>query len=142
MVVQYGQYEMTQPGIMPYPISLTRPAARVTEENSAVTVLDPKNPLLLSPNAIQPGDWTGWVQDRSLYMPSTFDSAYAAPLQMNDTGEQPNRGALLIASYGRGTYVYVTLAFFRQLPAGVPGAARIFVNLLGAHQAGAPRTIP
>jgi len=142
MVVQYGQYEMTQPGIMPYPITLARPAARVTEENSAVTVLDPKNPLLNAPNAITQSDWTGWVQDRSLYMPSTFDSAYAAPLEMHDTGEGPNRGALLIANYGRGTYAYVTLAFFRQLPAGIPGAARIFVNLLGARQADAPRTTP
>jgi len=142
MVVQYGQYEMTQPGIMPYPITLTRPAARVTEENSAVTVLDPKNPLLNAPNAITQNDWTGWVQDRALYMPSTFDSAYAAPLAMHDTGEPDNRGALLIANYGRGTYVYVTLAFFRQLPAGIPGAARIFVNLLGARQPDAPRTTP
>ena len=120
MVVQYGQYEMTQPGIMPYPITLTRPAARVTEENSAVTVLDPKNPLLIAPNAIGAGDWTGWVQDRALYMPSTFDSAYAAPLAMHDTGEPDNRGALLVANYGRGTYVYVTLAFFRQLPGRRP----------------------
>jgi hypothetical protein len=65
-------------------------------------------------------------------MPRTFDSSYAAVLEVNDPGELPNRGAILIAPYGSGTYVYTTLAFFRQLPNGVPGAARLFVNLLAA----------
>jgi hypothetical protein len=142
MVVQYGQYEMLQPGIMPYPITLGRPAARVTEENSPVTVLLPNNPVLKYPNAITASDWNGWVQDRALYMPTTFDSAYVAPLSMHDTGEALNQGGLLVAPYGKGTYVYVTLAMFRQLPAGVPGAARIMVNLLGARQADAPRVSP
>jgi hypothetical protein len=142
MVVQYGQYEMTQPGILPYPITLTRPAARVTEEDAAVTVLAPQNPLLNSPNRIGAADWKGWVQDFALYMPSTFDSAYTPLVSLHDTGEPANSGGLLVARYGRGTYVYATLAFFRQLPAGVPGAARLFVNLLGARQADAPRITP
>jgi LmbE family N-acetylglucosaminyl deacetylase len=142
LVVQYGQYEMTQPGIMPYPITLGRPATRVTEEDAAVTVLAPNNALLNSPNKIAAGDWKGWVQDFALYMPSTYDKAYTPLVSMHDTGEPANDAGLLVAAYGRGTYVYATLAFFRQLPAGVPGAARLFVNLLGAHQADAPRTAP
>lgn len=142
LVVQYGQYEMTQPGIMPYPITLSRPALRVTEEDAAVTVIAPQNPLLNSPNKINAGDWKGWVQDFALYMPSTFDSAYAPVMSIHDAGEQPIPSGLLVARYGRGTYVYATLAFFRQLPAGVPGAARIFVNLLGARQPDAPRVAP
>ncbi len=133
LVVQYGQYEMTQPGIMPFPITLGRPADRVTVEGSPVTLLDAGAPLLVSPNRITARDFDGWVQDRSLYMPRTFDPAYAPSLQMNDPGESPNRGALLVARYGRGTYVYTSLAFFRQLPNGVPGAARLFLNLLSAR---------
>ena len=75
-------------------------------------------------------------------MPSQFDSAYAAPLAMSDPGEPPSRGALLVAPYGRGLYVYTTMAFFRQLPAGVPGAARLFVNLLSARAAEQARVVP
>ncbi|HEX6965123.1 MAG TPA: PIG-L family deacetylase [Gemmatimonadaceae bacterium] len=132
MVVQYGQYEMTKPGILPYPITLARPAARVTDENAPVRVLRPDSPLLDTPNKITQQDFTGWVQERSVYMPSTFDSHYSTVLSMNDPGEPPNDAAILFAHYGRGTYIYTTLALFRQLPAGVPGGARIFVNLLGA----------
>jgi hypothetical protein len=120
MVVQYGQGEMQQPGVMPYPITLGRPAARVTVEESPVTVVDPASPLLAGPNRITTADFAGWVQDRSLYMPQSFDPRYAAPLAANDPGEPANRGVVLAAPYGRGTYVYTTLAFFRQLPAGVP----------------------
>jgi len=131
MVVQYGQGEMAQPGMMPYPIALTSPAARVTDEASPITVLAPNDPLLNAPNRITDADWKNWVQDRALYMPSTIDSHYATMIATNDPGEQPNPGGILRASVGRGSYIYTTLAFFRQLPAGNPGAARIFVNLLG-----------
>ncbi len=136
MVVQYGQYEMLQRGIMPYPITLDRPAKRVTVEGVPVTVLRPDHPLLTTPNAIGASDWAGWVQERALYMPTTHDSAYAAPLAMNDPGESPNDGALLVAPLGKGMYVYTTLSFFRQLPAGNPGAARLFANLIAAHPEG------
>jgi LmbE family N-acetylglucosaminyl deacetylase len=132
LVVQYGQYEMQQPGMMPYPITINRPHDRVTNENAPVTILDPDAAVLRSPNRITVRDFEGWMQDRSLYMPRTFDPAYVPVLAMNDPGEQPNRGAVLVAPLGRGTYVYTTLAFFRQLPNGVPGAARLFVNLLAA----------
>jgi hypothetical protein len=132
LVVQYGQYEMMQPGIMPYPVTINRPHDRVTDENAPVTVLDTTAAILRAPNRITQSDFADWVQDRSLYMPRTFDAAYIPVLAMSDPGEQPIRGALLVAAVGRGTYVYTTLAFFRQLPNGNPGAARLFVNLLAA----------
>ena len=132
MVVQYGQFEMATPGRMPYPITLARPAQRVTDEDAPVTVLDSASPLLDWPNHIGPADWRGWVQERSLYMPATFDPRYHAVIAMHDPGEPPNDAAILVAPYGRGTYVYTTLSLFRQLPAGNAGGARLFVNLLGA----------
>ncbi|MFL5600310.1 MAG: PIG-L family deacetylase [Gemmatimonadaceae bacterium] len=133
LVVQYGQAEMQRPGVMPYPIILQQRAERVTEENAPVTFTDPQSPLLNSPNRITQDDFNGWVQERATYMPSTFDTHYRSMLAMNDPGEQPNRAAILAAPYGRGTYIYVPLALFRQLPAGVPGSARIFANLLGGN---------
>ncbi|HEY4732999.1 MAG TPA: PIG-L family deacetylase [Gemmatimonadaceae bacterium] len=133
MVVQYGQNEMQRPGIMPYPVTLQQRAERVTDENAPVTFTDPASPLLNSPNKISQADFNGWVQERATYMPSSFDPRYQSMLSMNDPGEQPNRAAILAAPYGRGTYIYVPLALFRQLPAGVPGGARIFANLLGGN---------
>lgn len=130
LVVQYGQNEMYQPGIMPFPITLARPADRVTQEDAPVTIVDPDASELRSPNRIGGGDFAAWVQERALYMPRTFDPRYRAPLAMHDPGEPANRGAVLITPLGSGFYVYTTLAFFRQLPAGVPGGARLFVNLL------------
>lgn len=134
LIVQYGQGEMQQPGIMPYPITLKQPAERVTDENAPVTFTDPQSPLLNAPNKLTQDDFKGWVQERASYMPTTFDSRYRTVLAMNDPGEQPNRAAILAAPYGRGTYIYVALALFRQLPAGVPGGARIFANLLGGNR--------
>ncbi|GJG87131.1 GlcNAc-PI de-N-acetylase [Gemmatimonadetes bacterium T265] len=133
MVVQYGQYEMTRPGIMPYPITLGRPAQRVTLEDAPVTVLDPSAGVLTAPNRIGAADWAGWVQERSTYMPQTADPRYRTAVAINDPGEAPNPNGILVAPVGRGTYVYVTLAMFRQLPAGVPGAARLTANLLAAR---------
>lgn len=135
MVVQYGQYEMQQQGIMPYPVTINRPHDRVTDEAALVTLLDTASTVLRAPNRITAADFDGWLQDRSLYMPRTFDPRYIPSVELNDPGEPANRGAILVAPYGSGTYVYTTLAFFRQLPAGVPGAARLFVNLLSARAA-------
>jgi hypothetical protein len=132
LVVQYGQFEMTQPGVMPYPITLARPADRVTEEDAPVTIEAPTAREVISPNRIVAADFAGWVQERAIYMPRTFDEHYRALLSMHDTSEPPNRGAILIARMGEGVYIYTTLSFFRQLPAGVPGGARLFVNLLSA----------
>ena len=130
MVVQYGQREMMEPGMMPYPIVLSSPAARVTDEASPITVLAPNDPLLATPNRITDADWRGWIQDRALYMPTTFDPHYQTVIATNDPGEPANASGILRAAIGRGSYIYTTLAFFRQLPAGIPGAARLFVNLL------------
>ena len=135
VVVQYGQYEMTQPGVLPYPISLGRPASRVTDEEAVVTMLEPSSRVLTWPNRISSEDFRGWVQERGLYMPSAFDLRYRPLLAMRDSGEPEQRGALLVTSVGRGTFVYTTLSFFRQLTSGVPGAARLFVNLMAAGKA-------
>jgi len=139
IVTQYGQFEMAQPGYLPFPITLTRPADRVTDENAPVRVLDPGSPLLSSPNKITERDFGNWVQERSLYMPHTFDKAYRPLFSMNDKGEPPNDAAVLVAPVGKGTYLYTTMSFFRQLPAGHPGAARLFINLLSADQRAANR---
>ena len=133
MIVQYQQADIARPGMAPFPMTFGRPAARVTEEDAPVRTLDPNSRLLTFPNRIEPSDWTGWVQERSTYMPSTADSSYRSVLGMNDPGEPENRNAVLTAKIGKGTYVFTTLALFRQLPAGVPGAARLFVNLLHAN---------
>ncbi|MFN2637232.1 MAG: PIG-L family deacetylase [Gemmatimonadaceae bacterium] len=133
LVVQYGQAEMMRPGVMPYPIQLKQPAERVTDENAPVAITDAASPLLNTPNKITQDDFVGWAQERASYMPSVFDSHYRTMLAMNDPGEAPNKAAILAAPYGRGTYIYVPLALFRQLPAGVAGGARIFANLLGGN---------
>ncbi len=138
MVVQYGQFEMMNPGIMPFPVTINRQQDRVTEEDAPVRILDPASSLLSTPNRITAADFAGWVQERALYMPRAFGDAYTPVLSMNDPGEEPNSGAILAAQYGAGTYIYTTLSFFRQLPAGVPGATRLFVNLLAAGQKGRP----
>jgi LmbE family N-acetylglucosaminyl deacetylase len=132
LVVQYGQFEMARPGMVPYPIDFTRPAARVTLEEAEVRVLQPTSRLLTWPNRIAADDWGGWVQERALYMPSTIDPRWRTPIAMNDPDEPENRGAILDADLGEGRYVYTSLSLFRQIPAGVPGALRLFVNLLSA----------
>ncbi|HYD54167.1 MAG TPA: hypothetical protein VEA99_16140, partial [Gemmatimonadaceae bacterium] len=142
VVTQYGQYEMTAPGILPYGITLARPAARVTQEDAPVEVLLPDSRLLRAPNRIGEAEFRGWVQERGLYMPRTFAAEWQAPLSLHDEGEPATRGALLAAPVGRGMYVYTTLSFFRQLPAGIPGPARLFVNLLAARPAGVPAPAP
>ncbi len=131
LVVQYGQYELVQGSLMPYPITIRRPHDRVTEENAPVTILDPAAQVMSSPNRITQADFASWVQERALYMPYTFDAHYHPVLSMSDTGEAPLNGAIITTQYGKGTYMYVPLALFRQLPAGVSGGVRIFANLLG-----------
>jgi LmbE family N-acetylglucosaminyl deacetylase len=139
VVAQYGQFEMAQRGILPLPVTLARPADRVTDENAVVRVLDPNSPLLSTPNRIGEADFANWVQERSLYMPRTFDKQYRALFSMNDKDEPPNDAAVLVAPVGKGAYVYTTLSFFRQLPAGNPGAARLFINLLSTDHRAASR---
>ena len=107
------------------------PQFRVTDPHSPVTFLDPANPALTTPNRLGPEDFTGWVQERGAYFPNNWDPAnYRSILAFNDPGEAPLQSSVLIAAYGKGHYVYTSLGFFRQLPAAVPGAYRLFANLL------------
>lgn len=117
----------------PYALSIAGNAAalRVTDENAPVTFLAPDHPVLTTPNRIGPADFTGWVQERGTYFPSSWDeNRYTPILAMNDPGEAPLKSSLLVAPHGRGWFVYTGLVFFRQLPAGHPGAHRLFANLL------------
>ena len=132
LVVQYGQFEMQLPGMMPQPIAFSRPAARVTMENAAVRVLDANSRLLRWPNRIGATDWAEWVQERALYMPSVIDPAYRTPLSLNDPDEPEQRGAILDLPMGKGRYIYTSLSLFRQIPGGVPGGTRVLVNLMSA----------
>jgi LmbE family N-acetylglucosaminyl deacetylase len=121
------------PQLAPYELKLSRdlPRFRVTDEKSAVTLLVPDHPAFNVPNRIAPSDFDGWVQERGLDFASEWDAAHLVPLlACSDAGEPPLRGGLLVARYGRGFFVYTGLSFFRQLPAGVPGAYRLFANLV------------
>jgi len=130
VIVEYQQYPFVQGGFAPYPLTIARPHDRVTDETAAVTLLDPAAPVFHVPNEIGPADWQGWVQERGLYFAHTWDPAYTPLLEMHDPGDPPLRGGLLVSKVGKGTYVYTALAFFRELPAGVTGAYRLFANLL------------
>jgi LmbE family N-acetylglucosaminyl deacetylase len=114
----------------PYPFSITR--TRVTEEDAAVKFLQPEHQVLNFPNKITARDFDGWVQERGIYFADNLDPKYKTILSMQDKGEQPASGALIVADYGKGKYIYTGLVFYRELPAGVPGAYRLFVNLLSA----------
>lgn len=132
LVMQYGQRMDLVPGVFPYPLAWQSPAERATVEDVPVTVLDPASPLLRVPNVLGAQDWAGWVQERALYMPSTIDPRYSALVEMHDPGEKENRGAILTARVGKGTFVFTTLSLFRQVPGGVAGSIRLWVNLLSA----------
>lgn len=126
------QYNTTQDmalqdfGIYPFSIS----GKRVTEENAAVKFLNPNQKLLNYPNKITADDFNGWVQERGAYFPDKWDDKYETLFEMNDTGEEPLKGATLYAKFGKGNFIYSPLAFFRQLPAGNVGAARLFFNFI------------
>ena len=129
-IVQYNNnFRLVTDSIGPYYL---HPAnVRTTEEDSKVTLLNPDAPALNTPNKITQKDFDGWVQERGLYYPDKWDTAHYTPLlEMNDTGEPPVKGALLVAPYGKGNFVYTGISFFRELPAGVPGAYRLLANLI------------
>ncbi len=129
LIVQYNtRHRMKTEDFGPYPITLSRD--RVTEENSEVIFLDADHPVLNTPNKITQLDFTNWVQERGLYFPSEWDEKYTALISWHDVNEPPLDGALLVAPYGQGHYAYTGISFFRELPAGVPGAYRLLVNLI------------
>jgi LmbE family N-acetylglucosaminyl deacetylase len=133
LVVQYNAAagDFNSGKFTPYPATLSR--ARVSVEEAPVAILDPANPIFHSPNEITQKDFQGWVQERGLYFMSQWDPNYTPLLESHDPGEAELRGGLLVAHYGKGTYIYTGYAFFRQLPAGVPGAVRLFVNLVAGR---------
>ncbi|MEM7109995.1 MAG: LmbE family protein, partial [Bacteroidota bacterium] len=129
MVTQYNtSFRLKTNTFAPYPLTLSR--ARVAEEDAEVRILKPKHELLNVPNKITQKDFEGWVQERGLYFPGEWDSNYEALLSSNDQGEEAREGGLLVAKYGQGYYIYNGYSMFRELPAGVPGAFRLFVNMV------------
>ncbi|MDP3468066.1 MAG: PIG-L family deacetylase [Daejeonella sp.] len=126
------QYNVSNPllvqNIGPYPFKITRD--RVSDENASVRFLEKDHPVLNYPNKITAKDFEGWIQERGLYFLAEADPKYSRILSMNDPGETPKDGSLLVADYGKGRFVYTSLVFFRELPAGIPGAYRLFVNLI------------
>lgn len=131
LIMQYNTtQDMATQNFTVYPLTIGR--SRVTEEHAKVTFLDPSNRLLNYPNKITPSDFNGWVQELGTYFPDKWDSRYMPLFEMHDTGEPDQKGSTLVAKYGKGTFIYSPLAFFRQLPAGNIGAARLFFNFLSA----------
>jgi len=131
VVVQYNtasrwgkQFE----NIAPYPLAISRD--RVTDENSEVRIIARDHSLMNFPNTISQTDFNGWVQERGLYFPDSWDTAFTPILEMRDADEDWKKGSLLVAPHGKGHYIYTGLSFFRELPAGVPGAYKLFSNMI------------
>lgn len=129
LIVQYNtSHRLKTDHFAPYPLELSRD--RVTDELAPVEIINPDHPVLNYPNKITAKDFEGWVQERGLYFPDSWSGEYTAVLSSHDKGESPKDGGLLIAPYGKGYYIYTGYSWFRELPAGVPGAYRLFVNMV------------
>jgi LmbE family N-acetylglucosaminyl deacetylase len=134
LVVQYNtgsQVGSVKANISPYPLTISR--NRVTDENAKVNFLLPEHPVLNYPNKISDKDFEGWVQERGIYFADQIDPKFETALSMKDPGEPDQKGSLLIATYGKGKFVYTGLVFFRELPAGVPGAYRLLANIIALN---------
>jgi hypothetical protein len=134
LIVQYQQQEYVARNLPPYPAEMMG-NSRVTDENAPISILAPAHPAFTFPNRITAADFDGWVQERNLYSMTGFDARYTALLESTDPGEMPQRGGEVYARVGRGQYVYTSYTWFRQLPAGVPGAYRLFANLVSLPKA-------
>lgn len=135
LIVQYNTNNRIAPmetKIGPYPFTISRD--RVTDDRAAVEFTNPKHPVLNTPNVITQKDFDGWIQERGIYFATEFGDQYETVFSMHDPNEAPGKGSLIIAKYGKGNFVYTGLVFFRELPAGIPGAYRLFVNLLSLPQ--------
>jgi hypothetical protein len=129
MIVQYNTLDdLVTKDLAPFPLKISRD--RVTEENATVTFLAPEHPILNTPNKITFKDFEGWTQEQGLYYPAEFDAAFTPILSAHDKGENDKKGALLVAKYGKGNYIYTGLSFFRELPEGVAGAYRLMANMI------------
>ena len=135
-LVQYNTHRGLVTAPSPLPLIISR--ERITDEMAPIRLLAPEHQAVLQPNAIRPSDFDGWVQERGLYFPDQWDPAFTALLGGADPNTSESQGLLLIAPYGKGHYVYTGLSFFRQLPAGVPGAYRLMANLLALSQTNRP----
>jgi hypothetical protein len=135
LIVQYNKNEIAEGNFTPYPVKMKRTPDRVTDENAAVTLLDPSHPLFNYPNKITDRDFEGWVQERGTYYFSEWDPRFKPLIASHDAGEEDKKGGELIAEYGKGIYVYTGIAWFRQLPVGVPGAYRLIANLVSLPKA-------
>ena len=129
VIVQYNTLPGPgEAGTLPFPLHVSRD--RVTDETAAVSILNPDHPLMNVPNRITADDFAGWVQERGLYFPDQWDAAWIPLLSCHDPGEKSMDGGLLAARCGKGYFIYTGYAWFRQLPAGVPGAYRLFANMI------------
>jgi len=129
VVVQYNTPEFDH-NYGPYPYTMTNDPEEVTNEKSVVTILDPKNPIFTWPNTITSKDFDGWIEERGSKFMNAWDKQYEPLLETHDAEQDPQKGGLLYARYGKGVYIYNAYAFYRQLPLGVPGAYRLFANML------------
>jgi LmbE family N-acetylglucosaminyl deacetylase len=134
LVYQYQTQEFDAAPYGPYPYKLTARAEEVSEEDSKVTILDPSHPVFNWPNKITVTDFDGWVEERGSKWMTTWDERYKPLLECNDRGQPPQRGGLIYAQYGKGTFVYAAYAFYRQLPAGVQGGYRLFANAISLRK--------
>tara|TARA_R110002049_G_scaffold263086_18_gene439190 strand:+ start:1705 stop:4203 length:2499 start_codon:yes stop_codon:yes gene_type:complete len=131
LIIQYntaGRNGLGLENLSPYPMELSRD--RVTDENATVSILANNHPLVNTPNKITTKDFENWVQERGLYFPNEWSTEFTPILSMADKGESAKNGSLIVAPYGKGNYIYTGLSFFRELPAGVPGAYKLFANML------------
>jgi hypothetical protein len=133
VVVQYNRGPLGS--LAPYAIQTGRGSPRVSDETAPVRVLEPRAPIFTTPNRIDDGDFEGWVQERGLYFAGEWDDRWVELLELADPGEPPRHGALLAASVGDGAFVYAALSFFRQWAGQVPGAYRLFANLISLDAA-------
>ncbi|MRX63886.1 PIG-L family deacetylase [Maribacter luteus] len=143
LILQYntaGRWDKQYEDIAPFPLKLSR--ERVTNEDSEVEIIGKDHELVNYPNKITNDDFKGWVQERGLYFPSEWDSKFTPILSMHDEGETAKEGSLLIAPYGKGNYIYTGLSFFRELPAGVPGAYKLFANMLSIGKSDVKQKTP
>jgi len=137
VIIQYNTNRgLNSEDFSPYPLQISRD--RVTDEEAKVTILAPDHPVIKGPNQIVDQDFDGWVQERGLYFPNEWDSNFTAILSCHDPGESPMEGSLLVAPYGKGWFLYSGISWFRELPAGVPGAYRLFANMISLGKRSEP----
>ncbi len=131
-IVQYNTASrfLQDAPLIPAPFTFKLGRGRVTDEEAKPTFLLPKNPIFNKPNKITPEDFNGWVQERGLYFAQEWDEHFIAPIAWNDKDQEPEEGAIIIGQYGKGAFIYTGISFFRELPAGVPGAYRLLANLI------------